>query len=466
MASSRAEGGSGGTAAAAGSIAERADQQAAVTGKLQEYLDDKVLGYDAVLEARRRIMEVPQLLGGPAAATPDLGSMLSTGDGRLLNVIMDVSIGQNKVVSSTVDNNWRCLCRAEHSGETLAGRGGGETERVAVVLADHSYPAVWQCSGRKRCVVIIRIEHGILFDLVEELLIRLRGRYLGAGSVVMLVSATHMALTGTAGYCEDVMLAIRKLRRELGEHLNYTPLPQIFGAGCGDELTIREAVESAAWATHVFGRERLFLKRTFEASHAIIAESGEGGLQVAACSRYRLPARADGGNATATWYTDGLGGLPRRVREATVEQEKSLYAALVGELRSGMALDIDTAPNFDRTVRERAAAPAVGDGGYLVVGNDNAMRLHAAMQKCGKAATLIHLGDFRIIRGAGETAAERIRAAVAERRPAAIVIQLLDYTIFEALSEDGDKMPPRRIGDTIHLEATSRYASGRSWERY
>jgi hypothetical protein len=30
--------------------------------------------------------------------------------------------------------------------------------------------------------------------------------------------------------------------------------------------------------------------------------------------------------------------------------------------------------------------------------------------------------------------------------------KVLDYTIFEALTEDGDKVPPRRIDDTIHLE--------------
>jgi uncharacterized membrane protein YgcG len=202
----------------------------------------------------------------------------------------------------------------------------------------------------------------------------------------------------------------------------------------------------------VFGRERLFLKRTFEASHVILAEAGEGGLQEMVRARYRLPARADGGNATATWYTDGLRMLPRRVRAATVEQERMLYEALVGELRTGMALDIDNAPSFDRAIRERAAEPAVGDGGYLIIGDGNARRLHAAMEKCGKAATLIHLGEFRIIRGAGETVAAKIREAVAERRPAAIVLQLLDYTVFEALTEDGDKMPPRRIDDKIHLE--------------
>jgi hypothetical protein len=204
-ASGGGESGNVNAAAAAANAVPRGDERAVT--KLREILDDKILGYDAVLEARRRTMEVPHLLGGAAAATPDLGTMVSTGDGRLLNVIMDVSIGQNKVVTSTVDSNWRCLCRAEHSGDSLAGRSGGESERVAVVLADQSYPAAWQCTGKKKCVVVIRIEHGILFDLVEELLIRLRGRYLGAGSVVLMVSETHLALTGTAGYCEDLMTA-------------------------------------------------------------------------------------------------------------------------------------------------------------------------------------------------------------------------------------------------------------------
>jgi hypothetical protein len=96
--------GPGSIAAVAESIVERvkaylAKQKETAVNKLRECLEDRVLGYDAVLEARRRMLEVPHLLGGPAA--PELGSMLSSGDGRLLHVIMDVSIGQNKVVTST-----------------------------------------------------------------------------------------------------------------------------------------------------------------------------------------------------------------------------------------------------------------------------------------------------------------------------------------------------------------------------
>jgi uncharacterized membrane protein YgcG len=291
-----------------------------------------------------------------------------------------------------------------------------------------------------------------LFELAEELLMRLRGRYLEAGSLVMMASATHLAMTGTAGYCEDVMATIRTLRRQLGEHVIYTPLPIYFGGGCDDGLTIRTAIEVAAWATHVFGRERLFLKRTFEASHVIIAETGEGGRQAPASARYRLPPRVDGGSVTATWFTDGLQRLPMRVRDPSAVQEQSLYNALVGELRSGLALDIETQPSFDRTVRELMAAAAIGDGGYLVVGGSNAKQLHKVILQSGKEATLLHMLGIRVIRGAGEAVAAKIREAVAKRQPSAIVIQLLDVAVFEALSDEGDKLPPRRINDTLHLE--------------
>jgi hypothetical protein len=427
-------------------------QRTAAAAKLRSALDDKVLGYDAVLAAKRRILEVPHLLGGEAAAAaPDMGSLLSNGDGRTLDVIMDISIGQNKVVTSFVDSYWRCLCRAEHSGEVLAGRSGGDG-RAAIILADQAYPPQWKANGARKCLVVIRMEHRTLFELAEELMDRLRGRFLEAGSVVMMASSTHLAMAGTAAYCEDVMAAIRILKRNLGEHIIYTPLPVYFGNGCSDGLAIRVAVEVAAWATHVFGRERVFLKRTFEASHIISQETGEGGRQVPTSARYRLPASADGSGGTAMWFTDGLVRLPRRVRAPSAAQEKDFYDALVNELRAGLALNVELEPSFDRTVREGATAAAMGDGGYLVVGGGNAKMLHKALQQSGKTASLIHLANFRVIRGASEAVAKKIREVVAQRRPAAIVIQLLDNTVYEVLTEEDDKLPPRRIGEVLHME--------------
>jgi hypothetical protein len=427
-------------------------QREAAAAKLRRALDDKILGYDAVLAVKRRILEVPHLLGGDAAAAaPDMGSLLFNGDGRTLDVIMDVSIGQNKVVTASVDSYWRCLCMAEHSGEVMAGRGGGDG-RAAIILADQAYPPYWRANGARKCLVVIRMEHGTLFDLAEELLERLQGRFLEAGSVVMLASSTHLAMAGTAAYCEDMMAAIRILKRNLGEHVIYTPLPVYFGNGCSDGLSIRAAVEVAAWATHVFGRERVFLKRTFEASHVIIQETGEGGRQVPTAARYRLPARADGNGGTAMWVTDGLVRLPRRVRAPSAAQEKDFYAALANELRAGLALNVELEPSFDRAVREGATAAAMGDGGYLVIGGDNAKLLQKALQQSGKAATLIHLANFRIIRGAGEAVAAKIKEAIVQKRPAAIVFEILDDTVYEVLTEEGDKLPPRRIDGVMHME--------------
>jgi hypothetical protein len=59
-----------------------------------------------------------------------------------------------------------------------------------------------------------------------------------------------------------------------------------------------------------------------------------------------------------------------------------------------------------------------------------------------RKADLIHIANLRILRGTGEMLAEKITAAVRKRRPAVIILQILDNTVFEALTEDGDKIPP------------------------
>jgi hypothetical protein len=169
------------------------------------------------------------------------------------------------------------------------------------------------------------MENGSLFELVEELTIQLCCRYLEAGSIVMLFSATHF-VSGTAGYAEELVAAIRNLKRLIGKHVTYTPLPHFFLDGCADEATIRVAVEVAAWANIFFGRERLLLRRTFVAANEILIESGTGGAQLLASYKIRLPNGDKGG--TATWAAGNVSGLPAVVRPAGMSQEKHLYSAM------------------------------------------------------------------------------------------------------------------------------------------
>jgi hypothetical protein len=436
-----------------------AEQKEGSTAQIRRILGDRALAYDAIKAARECKLVVPNLLGGGGIAVTRFGTMLSEGDGRVLKTKLEISIGQQKTTTASFDSaSMQCLCEGAHRSNGLVNGRGGEDGRVAIALVDQAYPPCWPSNSDKACISVLRVEYGFLYELVDELISRLKGRYVAAGSVILMFSATNLAAVGTAAYCEDLISAMARLKRCIGEHVLYLPLPHFFLNGCGDEATIRAAVEVGVWAPTYFGNERLFLKKTFLKANEILTEAGEGGPQAALQLRQRLPAFGGGGKL---WVIDGLIGLPELLKPASVGQEKALYETLIEELRSGLALDVEDAPDFDRSVRPGGSGggdvnnnsrPLVTTDVILVVGGSNAQRLSKAFEEEGIAADLVHIPNMRVIRGTGEVLAERLKEAIAKRRPASIVFQYLDNSVFEALTEEGSRIPPRKLDGRYHFD--------------
>jgi hypothetical protein len=63
---------------------------------------------------------------------------------------------------------------------------------------------------------IIQIEHGNLAELVGVFLKITKGFSIPAGTVVLLASASHMAVSGTSEYASDFVRANVRLRETLG----------------------------------------------------------------------------------------------------------------------------------------------------------------------------------------------------------------------------------------------------------
>jgi hypothetical protein len=170
------------------------------------------------------------------------------------------------------------------------------------------------------------------------------------------------------------------------------------------------------------------------------------------------------------WLSDGKVALPVKVKPVTVELERKYYTTLVTELRTGLAINVDPAADFERSVPEAADAAAaaasgassgassVGTGGgdgathMLIVGGSNAKRLCEALQEAGIEAELLHLPNLRIIRGAGDIVAEKLREEVGRKKPAAIILQFLNNSVFEALTVEGSRIPPRKCDGKYHLD--------------
>jgi hypothetical protein len=206
-------------------------------------------------------------------------------------------------------------------------------------------------------------------------------------------------------------------------------LPHFFTAGCQDELCIRSAIETGAWAARYFGSDRCYLTESFKTTNSILEKTGVGSSQREVKSRILLPA-PDG--SYQAWFSDGLASLPEKVKPAPKEAEHRLIPSIIAELRRGLAIDLEPAPAFERKSAQTVAAAA---GNHtLIVGSSNAKRLHTAMLEAGAAAKLIYEPNFRIIRGTMEAMATRVAEAVDKNRPALIAIQLLDNTVFMALT--------------------------------
>jgi uncharacterized membrane protein YgcG len=375
--------------------------------------------------------------------------MISNGDQRTLAATLDINLGQQKVVTASFNTTTlECKCDASHAKKKLATYRHKEKGGMEVIfLTDQSYPATLPVHGARKCIKVLRVEHGLLSDLTAELTSLLKGHYLEAGGAVMLFSATNLAGAGLAGYCADLMHAIVTLKKDIGEHLTYTPLPHLFGTGCQDELTVRSAVELSAWAAQVFGKERSYLKRSFEVANQILAGAGTGGMQAAVTSRYRLPTME---LRHRTWASSGLACLPRACRPAGEAEEKHLITTIIEETRRGLAIDLDPAPSFERGV------PAAGGGEnkmhVLLVGDTGADDLNAALKARVCGTDLIVVANWRITKANVDLLLPKIKEAMERKTPDAVVLQFMDNLVFASLTEEGEMRPPRRQGDRLHIE--------------
>jgi len=63
------------------------------------------------------------------------------------------------------------------------------------------------------CLKIIRIENGMLGELVGCFLDSFQGKILPAGSTVVLFSATHLLMRGLSGYISDLSTEMNRLDR-------------------------------------------------------------------------------------------------------------------------------------------------------------------------------------------------------------------------------------------------------------
>jgi hypothetical protein len=135
---------------------------------------DDILQYRAVNNVSARIMEAVDLRTGKTTPGPDLGSMLTSLDGRMRIVDLEVNLGQKMTWTNSISRRtMECIRCSKHFNVTSFPRKGtgGRGGLQAVWLCNRSMLPILPSSSQLGCVKIFRMEHGMLADLADGLVL-------------------------------------------------------------------------------------------------------------------------------------------------------------------------------------------------------------------------------------------------------------------------------------------------------
>jgi hypothetical protein len=350
---------------------------------IMENLGDDALAYNTIRKFRQQQHTILDIRTGERVPIADMETMTTTLDGRLRLAEKDICLGQNQTWTYSLNmKSMECIgCRAHVNSQSFPRRGSNvKGGRQDIWLTDQSMPPVLPVKSGQECVKIIRLEGGMLQELSEGLVRILSGRQVAASSAVLLTSATNMAAAGTAGYAEDMVAAIKLLRRSLGDHIIYGPLPNLLINGCGDWSVIKTSLEIGWWAMMAFKNSPALLQNSYRLLEKMLGDRILGELQPAMRTVLRLPL-LDGSTIAVS---SGGDSIPTKISMLRESEEKVALICMIDEMRDRLAVDLDPAPVFNRWPDVTAIQRNNGARTAMVVGSSHASKLVAAMRRAGQ----------------------------------------------------------------------------------
>jgi hypothetical protein len=165
-----------------------------------------------------------------------------------------------------------------------------------------------------------------------------------------------------------------------------------------------------AWASSYYADCDFFLESTFEAAKNIMLETGVGEQLYLEVKRLRLPASHKNGGYQI-WHSGGTDEevnqkLPVSIPPLLQPKEEKLITTMLEELRSNLALDVDTSPSFDRGLGPQAKVKQAVD--FLIVGSSNASKLANCLSRLGYATYVIYEPNWRISSGNVDSLAQKM----------------------------------------------------------
>ena len=416
-------------------------------------LGDKLLTYDAINSANRRKMATSYLQSDAGHLDEGFakgGDFLSNGDGRAARMCLRVNLLRKLTISCSFDPQRKvCLsCPGAISHPVLGSPvadGRRKKEREVLMLGDQALPPLLPSSSAQNCIRVIRLEFGSIPDLAKILLELLDGRQLCPGSIILLFSASHLANVGLAGYIEDLVAARRALQGALGPDILVSSAPPLLLCGLEREEAIRDVFDLQEWLITACEEEILFRSANDEALCAIML-NGRGGSQLEHRARIRLPARLSSSSTQKIWCTGGNTSLPCASSPTSEAQERTVINALILDIKSKLAIDLDEDPVLSRKVE----ATAGGGKNFLLVGSSNARRLAEALKSRGIPTGSVLSSSWRATKQSVSEMAEHVRAELAAGTYTAVVFFLLDNNLYFASNEEGGLVPATRDNDGFY----------------
>jgi hypothetical protein len=168
--------------------------------------------YFSVAALKKSSMTNPNIMHGGRVEreTNLIGSFDSKRDGIIaLCHIRSVIEKKQNISTSFSPKNLTCSSCPARGEHPVCGEGGA---RQCFILSDQNFPGCVLVTAGE-CLKIIRIENGMLGELVGCFLDLFQAKILPAGSTVVLFSATHLRMRGLSGYISDLSIEMNRLDR-------------------------------------------------------------------------------------------------------------------------------------------------------------------------------------------------------------------------------------------------------------
>jgi hypothetical protein len=247
--------------------------------------------------------------------------------------------------------------------------------------------------------------------------------------------------------------AARLIGQGHGGKVEVIPLPLLFLAGVECPLTIRVADEVSSWCDNVFKDKDWYLADSSRQARAFLTCKDDEDAQEDYSVMLSLPGKAGQNGLTnkRLQYKSDWWHLPKKIKPASGAQERELVLSVLLELRGRLALDLCPEPVLDMSFRLPRAAKQQSD--FIVIGSSHAGKTGRGLNRQGFNTNICFSDMWRVTPTSVIQFQAKIKEMLAKHITGALVMQMLDNSVFFGKAEDGSLLPALKGADGIfHLD--------------